>query len=335
MNRLITFTLLLFACSQIFAQGIICVQGKSSDPIFVTTFAAALDSAKDGDYLYLPGGMTINGSYTINKRLNIFGAGYHPNYTKAAGATYITGIITLETGANGSLFVGINMSGYYIIVKASNVSVSRCLFTSIQIQNNPNNISLSENVVSYLYGNGITKPILVSNNIIYYNIQSFNNGQFVNNIFTRNANDYLFYSVQNVRFDNNIVVLNNKTYLSTNSYNNIFNNNLFVLDSQSVTSTGLIKNGTNNIYGQNKDSIFTNYDGNDNWNTKHDFHLKSTCSGVNAGTDSTDVGIYGSATPFKEGGVPFNPQFQSFFVPTSSNSEGKLPIKIKVQGQSR
>ena len=55
--------------------------------------------------------------------------------------------------------------------------------------------------------------------------------------------------------------------------------------------------------------------------------------GHNAGNDGTDVGIYGTSTPYKDGGIPFNPHIQSASIINSPDGSGNLRVNIKVAAQ--
>ena len=61
------------------------------------------------------------------------------------------------------------------------------------------------------------------------------------------------------------------------------------------------------------------------YNPDHNYQLQNDCG--------TDIGIYGTAEPFKDGGVPNNPHIQINSIGSSTNAEGDLPINIKVAAQ--
>jgi hypothetical protein len=95
--------------------------------------------------------------------------------------------------------------------------------------------------------------------------------------------------------------------------------------------------GTTNIYSNNiivssSDSIFINQSG-VIFNYLHDYHLKYTCPAKNAGSDGTDIGIYGGAFPWKEGSIPSNPHIQFKSIAPKTTNQNTLPIQIKVKAQ--
>ncbi|MEI7983947.1 MAG: hypothetical protein WCI71_20035 [Bacteroidota bacterium] len=67
----------------------------------------------------------------------------------------------------------------------------------------------------------------------------------------------------------------------------------------------------------------------------NNYHLKSTSNGHNAGTDGTDVGIYGTLIPYKEAAVPFNPHISSKSIGSTTNPTGTLDVDIRVSAQDR
>jgi hypothetical protein len=69
--------------------------------------------------------------------------------------------------------------------------------------------------------------------------------------------------------------------------------------------------------------------------TAADYHLKDACSGKNAGTDGTDVGIYGTSVPFKENRLPSIPNFSLKAISPETDATGKLPVNIVVDAQER
>ncbi len=90
--------------------------------------------------------------------------------------------------------------------------------------------------------------------------------------------------------------------------------------------------GKNNIYNVDPASIFVDYS-TTGFSYANDYHLKDDCPGKGYGTDGYDLGIYGSRYPFKDGGLPTIPHYLSSQISTELNSEGKLPVDIKVQAQ--
>jgi hypothetical protein len=111
--------------------------------------------------------------------------------------------------------------------------------------------------------------------------------------------------------------------------NCIFNNNLFVQNINFPIGTNL---GSNNIVNQNPSSIFINQSGT-TYNYEQNYHLQPTCPGKNAGTDGTDIGVYGGMFPWKDGSLPPNPHVQYKNIQQSTDQNGNLNVNIKVAAQ--
>lgn len=332
------FVFLILSASTSLAQGLICVQGDSTSK-FTNSLDTALAISQSGDFIYLPGGViTYNGTtIIINKKLTIIGCGYNQDSSLATGITIITKPITFAPTSTGSLLTGVfyNAPGN-IYIQASNITIIRNSIDDITINvDSLNNILISENIFS---GRVVSsRPLTVvtlSKNVVFSSFGSFKNGTFINNIFllkSSGGGNLLFSpNVSNCTFKNNIFLHSTSNFGSPN--NNYFENNLFVGDSTSFSSVYNIS--INNIFSEPIANIFINGLGT-NWTPSQNYHLKPGCRGVNTGNDGTDVGIYGSTFPFKDGGFPFNPHYQSIDIPSNTDANGDLLIKIKVKAQDR
>ena len=89
----------------------------------------------------------------------------------------------------------------------------------------------------------------------------------------------------------------------------------------------------NNFVSVSRDAIFIN-SSNNSFEYTANYHLLPTCVGVGAGTDGTDIGIFGTASPYKEGAVPMNPHVIRNMINTSSNNN-TLHIDIQVEAQDK
>lgn len=64
------------------------------------------------------------------------------------------------------------------------------------------------------------------------------------------------------------------------------------------------------------------------------FHLITNSPGLNAGTDGTDVGIYGTNQPTKEGWIPSNPHISYKNVSQQTDANGNLKATFIVKAQA-
>ena len=111
---------------------------------------------------------------------------------------------------------------------------------------------------------------------------------------------YSLYS-SNCTVENNIF----KSFSNSANSNCIFRNNV----NGGVNGTdGQGNQGSGNYFDNLPlDSVFVNYNSSFGLNYSSNFQLRSNSPYLVAGTDGTDIGIYGGPFPWKEGSIPFNP----------------------------
>jgi hypothetical protein len=353
-KHLIFFIIILTQTAVGFSQQLIAVQ-KVDTTLFYTNIDSAMNHADNGDFIYLPGGTftPAASNLIINKSVNIIGTGHYPDSTLATGQSIINGnIIVLNTGSGGSV-QGVYVTGIVRFGTGSGdntidgFSFSRCnIAGDIALchntsANNPltQNIFFSENVLQSVVNLSTAINVFFTKNIFNSYIVN-TNGQvtFQNNIFLygyNNCSTHLFHEIKGATFSNNIIIKTQDcapvaggTFTGNAFYNNIFNINITFPWSGNI--------GSGNIVGQHPDSIFISANPAPyTFDYLKNFHLKATSLGINAGTDGTDIGIYGTTYPYKEGAVPVNPHIQSQSIATETDSQGNLSVIIKVAAQSR
>jgi hypothetical protein len=289
-----------------------------------TSFLDAYTASATGDTLYLSvGGFTPPES--IAKGLTIVGAGYFPDSTSIKRRTTITGTIYVNNGAdnlhleglfiNGDLNAPVLISNFKmkrssvnsILLYSNNGSFEECCILGNVELNNNSNLNLIHNIV-----NGFIRHVS-SNAVIDGNILL--------------RPDLLFYNVSSSIIKNNIIIANGLILLYSNNntiYNNIFTNSYIPTQSCSNIYE------SNNYFSVNPTDIFINQSGNA-FDFSHNYHLKNP--ELYIGTDSTQVGLYGGLIPFKDGGIPSNPQIVSKSVGKQTETNGDLKINVTVQAQ--
>jgi Pyruvate/2-oxoacid:ferredoxin oxidoreductase delta subunit len=152
-----------------------------------------------------------------------------------------------------------------------------------------------------------------------------NNCIIRNNIFHSgyysNPNNYTVSDLYNSIIENNIFI-NAPTVLTIyNGINCIIRNNMY---SENTIWYIYCPGCTilNNLISYNIYDIF--YNG---------FHLNPLSPGINAGTDGTDIGIYGGLYSWKDGSIPFNPHIQQKTISGTTDNNGNLNVNIKVEAQ--
>ncbi len=349
MKRKLLLSLLIILNSfYSFSQDLIAVQNGGT-PTFYEDLQVAITNAQAGDTLYLPGrSYSINA--TINKELHFVGVGHHPDFTSATNKTIIVSAnisqpqIILDDGADGGSITGIyfaNTGGSYpkvnIIIKGSvfGYKISKNYLINgfgSEETGNPQSLLIYNNIIGFVGISSSGSNNVVSNNIITNIRSAVLNCLVKNNIFL-SGYDGMNYGLRpsNSVVENNIFNFNS-LYLASLEKNSIIKNNL---------NGGL--NGVNNYGTQGSgnflgseaellENVFVNYTGSFDSQTS-DLHLIISSPFANAGTDGTDLGIYGGAYPWQDGSVPFNPHIVTKQIAPVTDSNGNLQITIKVKAQ--
>ena len=154
---------------------------------------------------------------------------------------------------------------------------------------------------------------------------------FTNNIFLHNEcgyyGNYPLITGSNNTFQNNVSLRQCDNFVSGTG--NKFIKNIFVIN---ATTFGTTPTLTDNYMNVDRATVFVNQTGN-TANVNHNYHLVNPASYL--GTDGTEVGLFGSTTPFKEQMIPENPHISVKNIQTSTNSAGELQIELKAEAQSR
>ncbi len=338
-----------------FGQNLIAVQ-SGENASFYTNLDSALFYAKNGDDIYLPGGYIKANSTTlkIDKAVNIIGVGYNPNTNAATENTIIqSSIIKIMPNVHGGSISGIYSKGMlHLQDTVSNFSINRCLFSRIRIGGGngiipTSNISICESIIENGILNGYDYPVCPQNVIISNSIignlndgYPFQGNRFWDNIkcmncliLGRSSYGYsIIIGIESSLFENCILIdANTNSNLGCN--NSTFRNCLFTganaessVPAPNVVYDCIFNQPQHLIFIDPQDFVF---------NMKNDYRLQENTAGKNAGTDGTDIGIYGGRFPWKDGGLPANPHIESKFVNGTTDTNGNLNVKIKVAAQER
>jgi hypothetical protein len=344
MKNLLTFVLFISLTYTAQAQGKIAVQEDSVTVAFYTDLATALDSAAPNSTVYLPGGgFILSTSYIINKPLNIVGVGYNTDSTQATNQTVLPQIY-FGAGSEGSTLTGCYITSWVYITSStsiSNISVKRCSFDKIYMQN-ASNIVVTENIIrnqgtgssdysirGHSNSTGASTNLLISKNIVRGKVQYITQSVFNNNIFNQLTNSNVWYfNISSCVFKDNYF---SRLYANSSSYisSSIFNNNAYQsLYTGTTNPTNIFNNNlTSSTFANTFEEIGGIY--NDTY-----YQIKSTSPAKNYGTDGTDIGIFGTTKPWKIGGLPDNPHVYFINVADeNTGANGTLPVEIGVSGQ--
>ncbi|MCE3278287.1 MAG: hypothetical protein K0S44_478 [Bacteroidetes bacterium] len=353
MKKIITLCASAFLGLSSTLATIITVSNNSNTPGQYSNLQTAINNANSGDSIYVHGSSTNYGAITINKPgLSLIGTGHQPqkdfpfvssltdvtfdtiqyvsrgrnckiiglNLNSIGNATSVNGLVTtvaIDRCKIGTLSIG-----------GSNWVVTRCIINGGTYPNNNNNIVLSNNMFfSNLDGTGNSPTsVLISNNIFMcqngVSMREIDNATIQNNIFYKSSPSWPYYDFSGCQ-------------------NNTFNNNIaFLLGDNTLPPAG--NSGANNFGAANATGIDPKFVavpiGNATFNYSYDYHLRSTAPispGRNAGTDGTDIGIYGGAYPWIDmTGTPPIPQVKTFNVLNPSVNAG-TPVNISVKAKKQ
>jgi hypothetical protein len=292
------------------------VSNDSQNPAQFTTIQAAVNAAVAGDTIYVNVSPTnYSENVTLTKRLILIGGGYKSSSQLNYKTSISGGIFMSVSGVNdpsGTVICGFEINRFESSSPINNIRIFRNLISSVgvygdnwNIYNNlipgavnvstttgTNNLVIQNNLFGiggFISSNLSVSSVIIDHNVFQSNFTKLNNVKFAtitNNIFAGGTSDFVF--------DNGCT-------------SNNFNNNLSTTANVSVTApTNSFASGPNteagNFVGVNplfvSVSVLTAYAATNN------YRLQSTSPVKNAGTDGTDLGIYGGSYPFPSGGAP-------------------------------
>lgn len=327
--KIIVTSIILLITKLCFAQTpqIALVRPSNNTTQIFTTLQTAYAAAINDDVIYLPGGGYYLTGDSIAKKIHIIGAGLNFDSTVVTGKTiiYIDNYLTIMPTSMGASIEGIEINSNNINGGISNgsqqINIKNCKMN--RLQNGNGNNSIIKNCIIPLgiisCSNSLVENCIIGNS--GYACISATNSTIQNCIFTAPTNgcDILF-GVLNCTFKNNIFPTN-----CTDSPTSIFENNL------KYNPYTPLFNEYNTILVDSIPQIFVTYMNTIGINQSYNYELKPTCPGKNAGTDGTDIGIYGGQFPCPKGWVPSNPHMYFKQVASQTTPDGKLQIHYKVR----
>lgn len=327
------------------SAGVITCSNNPNSPGQYTSLQDAIDNANANDTILVHGSSTHYGTVTNNsKALTIIGAGVNnPNGLNTEVNYIYFSRISSTISASGSKLIGFRVINGLVLNpnygtntanrSISNIEIERChlgyiSFDGASTVTNYSDITIKNNILGIVtFGQGIISNIKVLNNIfsgngIHQNAHTDNSDILIaNNLFINN-NIRTFETPPGLTSNPGMTVSNNIFYNCApngNCYNCSFSNNISYqnVNDTLVGSNNIGATGGGNLLGQ--DPMFVNYPIiGGAFNYSYDFHLQSGSPGIGAGTDGTDIGIYGGAAPFEVGANPAIPQMQEITTPIGS-----------------
>ncbi|WP_194976511.1 hypothetical protein [Aquiflexum lacus] len=297
------------------------VSNNAGDVAQFTSIQEAVDASSDGDIILISGSSTSYGSFTVNIRLTIIGPGANTDFNGGANAT----IGTLTFGSNQasqSILLGLNIGAIIIgVADCDEVQVRRCQVNYLYHSPNdpsriPQNWLLEENnlygsgVYNY-YDNNLTANWTIRNN--YMNTCVINGSILSNNV----------YYAGSIQGRANVIT------------NSVFYGSSFSLNQSSIANS-IFNNAPNIDFSANSgsgnfletDPQFVNFTFSSDL-YRMDLSLQPGSVGINAGTDGTDIGLFGGKG-FLVSGLPGIPSVESLVIlnPTVPQN-GTLNIQVE------
>ena len=299
----------------------IAVQSPSNVTKVYKDLNKAITEAEAGSIVFLPAGsMPLNDSVKINKRLTIIGVGHR--FDTEGGFTMVGGSFHFLKGSDGSSLMGVYLTGDVNIADAkgevNNFLLQFCNVNSVLVGNQYCSLILINQNYLRSLSDGGNSPIHFTNNVLFA-IQNVNCGIIDNNIIRNNFNWLHSESLGNI----NSTSIKNNILVDPGSY--IFDGSNCIISNNMIRTAW----GNNPVIVTDWNAVLVKYDlGVD---PLCDYHLKSTV-GKNAGSDGTDIGIYGG-TGFNDLALPPFPQIVFKNIPPQTDEFGNLKIQIKVKAQ--
>ncbi|MBL7941654.1 MAG: hypothetical protein JNM00_02755 [Flavobacteriales bacterium] len=309
------FLFVAFAALAIRSSAVII--SVNNEPGAAADFASlpdAITAAVAGDTIYVYPGTTSYGSVSINKQLVLLGPGHKVNYTTMIPQV---GVITMSYGSGGSIIKGLAVTGIFgsDYVTANDVLVSGCRIDA----QNPFSFSylgtfngwIVEGCVIFNQSNGMGFPGSAGQNWIFRN----------NIVVHWNASGQWIKYSTNMTVEHNVFIQmnsSNASALGNNNVNLVFNDNIVyytasnppaTLD-ESCTNCTFENNITYSPYTSLPEFPGENFDNqnpqfvnvpltNPSFTYTNDYHLIPGSIGEGAGTDGSDVGVFGGVHSFR------------------------------------
>ena len=324
--------LAILMCAGIAANAQTFVVERGNSFFSFDNLEAAMEALQNGDKIYIPPGThgTSGDFLTFDKSVTIIGAGY-----EGADASRFNQYVYLE--ADGITVTGIAFTQSLTINSLSNLLMTRCLvISSFYVIDTQNNIVISEcefrgGFGSPAYGipNQPLRNAIISKSIFKGNVYA--DYSTIYNCLFLTTSAAGINSLQTT-FQNNIIVLSTQgntlqPYFS-NTFHATFDNNLWLGGEPTFPAANNVIFNPSNITGVFYADTFNNP-------TANDYSLKEGSVGIGAGNDGTDVGIFGTAVPFKASKLPAMPHFSLKNISPETDETGNLKVNIVIEAQER
>ncbi|MBF8150284.1 hypothetical protein ITJ86_10280 [Winogradskyella sp. F6397] len=297
-----------------FSQAVHTVDNRDQAGGQFTDLQAAIDAASAGDIIQVHPSSDSYGDITIDKMLTIMGLGHNPANTNGEVSTIR--YITFINNSAGSIIKGLSISRILcgnstISPDHDNMHIINNHFSSSVQGSTTDNLSdgwviegnYFSNTSTNINSQNGTDDWEVKNNFFKGNVQWLNNTSIVtNNIFiTTYASETFFSNCSSPLVNNNIfIATDNLTEIGIHNSTITFVNNMTYSYYGSTIAPLPGSNNLNNTNPLFEDATLESVT--DFYSSNYD--LASGSPGINAGSDGTDIGLFGNNFPFDPNGRP-------------------------------
>lgn len=293
-----SLTLLIVLLAVIPARATIrTVSNYVNHPAQYTSLQTAMDAADVGDTILVTGSTTSYGNIFINKRLTLIGAGHNNG-----GPPSEVFNVYYNSGSANTALIGFMCSIIYLnqSVAISGLRIERCRINSaVTYYNNfPSNDLTIRNCVLYggLSLGAASNNVLITNNLIRGSVAvtsaTATNMVISHNLFFHTTAGEAMTNISSALVSDNIFWGRTPVHASVNYC--VFNNNITYQTSNDVIPYGT-NLGAGNQVGVNP--LFVNAPDRSG-NLTYDYQLQAGSTGNDAGSDNTDIGVFGGADAF-------------------------------------
>jgi len=287
----------------------------------------AHDAANSGDTILV---YPFAGEYDaieVTKKLRILGRGwFHVPGTNIA--TTISGSMKFSAGSEGSSLEGFRHA-FKVYIDANNILIKRNDLDYISVLSNHTGIIIMQNifVTSYFHHSLINlsnnNEVLITNNVINNHYNQIRNTCLGISASSDSIKINITYNLIYVAREND----DNKALCITNSNYYVANNIIVSGKVSPKTSLGFQNNICNSYQLEPSNGNIINVDINLVYGES--YKLKENSPAIGAGTNGTDIGIYGGSTPFVLGGYPSIPRIVNIEADHLGTKSHGLDVKIK------
>lgn len=310
-TRIITLSLSLFALIQFANATVRTVSNYYNTPGQYTDLPAAVTASSNGDTIYLHPSNTQYTGVILTKQLTIFGAGYDARSYQFTNLITNVNYIYLSKNGTLSTSTGTKLAGLRIgsiSVQSDtifNVTIERCYINgSLYTSYGGYNLNAATNwIIRNCFISG-SMNATSRNNLITNNFLSTSSSQGTN-VFTNN--DYLGYyystplgTMVNTIFTNNIIDNFNPTaqaITNGNQTGNTISNNITYNMTGALPGTGNTGSNNHNNTAIGFTAPFSTWPNYFDTIPNYNWKLTNGSIGHLAGTDTTDIGVYGGVYP--------------------------------------